>query len=264
LNDPATPGYKAPPDTTGGMPVIKIDGQITNTSQYNRWAGLWFVLSNNLNTNGFLIQAYNLAFAWIGNVIDFFGFGSISGLQLAAGGALVAGSEFFSSVNAGALDETKGTIVIAGGAGSAVIGCNIHDIPGISAISCAGTGALITGCILAKCGGDGVNFRAGSGNGVINCTIDGNGINGIKVATSGDFGAVSILNNIISNHTAGGAFGLTIGTGTPAINNTFGLCDYNTYYNNTANYNAVSAGPHDTALGVTPYVGQATENYTLV
>jgi hypothetical protein len=40
--------------------------------------------------------------------------------------------------------------------------------------------------------------------------------------------------------------------------------DYNTYYNNTSNYNAINAGPHDTALGVTPYVAQATENYTLV
>jgi hypothetical protein len=99
----------------------------------------------------------------------------------------------------------------------------------------------------------------------VNNTIDANTGNGIVINTADALAITNILNNIISNHTGGGKFGLTIGAGTAAANSSYAsFVDYNTYYNNTSNYNAINAGPHDTALGVTPYVAQATENYTLV
>jgi hypothetical protein len=73
-----------------------------------------------------------------------------------------------------------------------------------------------------------------------------------------------INNNIISNHVTAATYGITVEAGTAAQNSRIaGFIDYNTFYNNSANYNAINAGAHDTALGVTPYVNSSTEDYTL-
>src|SRR6185312_4762064 len=65
--DPATPGYKAPPDTTGGMPVIKVDGLTFYNADNCNYKGLWFVAS----------AANNAGYGVLGNPVNALVFGCV-------------------------------------------------------------------------------------------------------------------------------------------------------------------------------------------
>jgi hypothetical protein len=127
--------------------------------------------------------------------------------------------------------------------------------------------ATINGSVLAKNVLNGLLMDQSQGTGnndAQNNTIDGNAGHGIEIVDQGSVAYAVILNNIISNQVGAGKFGLTADVGTAAANTQVAnFIDYNVYYNNTANYNAINASPHDTALGVDPYVASSTENYTL-
>ena len=57
---------------------------------------------------------------------------------------------------------------------------------------------------------------------------------------------------------------MTCDAGTTAQNDRVKqFIDYNVFYNNTTDVNAISYGAHDTHGGSNPYVGQSAENYTL-
>jgi hypothetical protein len=259
-NDPSTPGYKAPPDTTGGMPLCRTSATSFPTlfnggNSFIRWQGIWLVSA--LAGNNALL--YNCVVVVVfGCVFDQVSYGgSVTGTCQAVAHI---GSEYFSSTggspNAGTLLEVN--------FGGAVLGCNIHDcLTGTISVTNEG---VVSNNIIAKNQGDGISLHSSAQQlaTIMNNTIDGNSGNGINIIDQASCSNSVILNNIISNHTGGGQYGLTIGAGTATQNAAIApLIDYNVYYNNTSNYNAISAGPHDTALGVTPYVASSTENYTL-
>jgi hypothetical protein len=259
-NDPATPGYKAPPDTTGGMPCVSITANDLVTAINNSFIGLWLVATT--PPPGHVVitaSGANSNCTVFGCVLDQFG---KDNQVLNGPSAYIIGSEVFSSVSAAA--GSRAVIYIT--ASGAVIGCNIHDA--IShGLTFSGTGTFtIINSIVAKCGVVGVLLADANDQAkiIMNNTIDGNGSHGIEVTTQRAAWSCQIINNIISNHTGVGKFGLVVDAGTAAQNSlVVALADYNTYYNNTANYSGINAGPHDTALGVTPYVASATENFTL-
>jgi hypothetical protein len=256
-NDPATPGYKMPPDTTGGMPVVKITVNNAFTVDYHRFNGLWLVAGTGIATNNAMIAAGTHDFTFFGCVSDQFGFDVYT---IGTGLSISIGCEFFSSVGA-ASGGVTGAISMDQSQPGLVYGCNIHDM--ISNGLIIGFTGTISNCIIANCGNVGIKGQ-NSLNTIINNTIDGNKSHGIEITTQASVVLSQIFNNIISNHTGGGKFGLIIDAGSAAANTLLvAIADYNTYYNNTASYSGINAGLHDTALGSNPYVAQSTENYQL-
>ena len=256
LNDPATPGYKAPPDTTGGMPVVKIPNPFV-TGAYSNFAGLYFVGTTGGASSGAVISSPTSSTVVFGCVFDQLS----QDISFTNGFCAVLGCEVFTSTAPGA-GAWQGLRLNAIGAIAA--SCNIHDTNGPGVL--VASGAQIINSIISKCQGIGVNMVDTSTNVMrcFDCTIDGNTGNGIEISSQNALASSFVANNIISNHTTGGKFGLTVDAGTAAQNNLVQLfVDYNVYYNNAADLNAISYGPHDTHGGANPYVGQATENYTL-
>lgn len=272
-NDPATPGYAAWPNTTGGMPCVQLSTSpsfavTTADAGMNLiFEGIFFVadttgdiMAFDANNGITTIVLRGCVFDQYGNVAQFVGLGGENT------NACLIGCEIFSSI----IGTASGTALYVDVGNSApgtmtVIGCNIHD--------CCGTGIFIDNCdcpafisdtIIAKCGVNGIEINNWNMVVVKNCTIDGNGENGILIGTSnGNTYAVCILNNIITNHTNSSRAGIqNNGNTDPGIGST-ALIDYNVYYNNTQNVENLSLGAHDTVLETSPYVSQATENYTL-
>lgn len=250
-NDPGTPGYKVPPDTTGGMPVIKATAQVFLNLNYAFFAGLYFV-ADAASANGILSNANHCTV--FGTVLDQFSFDcALSGAQANYN---IIGCEVFSSVAPG----SNGSNPAIAPNPSNIVGCNIHDTVGPAILLENG---LIERNIIAKCRGYGIYSDLASVK-VIGNTIDANIGNAIQIHSQTALLLADIRNNIISNHTTVSTFGLTIDAGTAAQNSAYiGFADYNVFYNNTSNYNAINAGPHDTALSSDPYNGQSTEDYSL-
>lgn len=243
-NDPATPGYKAAPDTTGGMPCLSAHASTCISSGYHRFTGLYFV--------GTFTAA--IAISGSGGASNPSVFGCVydsttyTGVFL-SNFNLALGCEAFTSTG------TAGSTLYAFTSGGFCIGCNVHDFNG-GGIS----NATVINCIVAKNKLDGIKCTAGFS--LIGNTIDGNLLNGIEITTQAAINSSIVMNNIISNHTVAGKFGLTCGAGSAPANTGFRI-DYNVFYNNNADLNGVSYGPHDTHGGSNPYTGQATENYAL-
>jgi hypothetical protein len=273
-NDPDTPGYKAPPDTTGGMPCIQggiIFGKSGGEAKNNKFLGLYIVNSgvDGGNVGAFFNGSSSLWCGVIGCVYDQKGNGG--GLTQAGGSSVwLSGCEAFNSVGGSASGTTNNNFIIA--TSLQVVGCNIHDCRAVDTAVFMNTGGIncpaIINCIVAKNQNIGIKAGAGGSSGTVliaNNTIDGNGGDGLWLRDDPTLNGAIVLNNIITNHTGVGKFGITMnstsGAGIDDRNKAF--VDYNTFYNNTANTNGITLSPHDTALGVTPYVASSTENYAL-
>lgn len=266
LGDPATPSY-----STGGKPCISCNGIMMFNNLFAIVGELWLVANGtNINTDGALqIGGTNRPSLLRNLVFDQNGYDL--GLTGPSGGynanQMVVGCEIFSSQ---ALRGTNAQYAYISAQG-AFINNNVHDCigPGLYFHGTGGgpTAPAVLNNIVAKNGGDGITFvydtnpYYNSGP-IANNTVDGNAGNGIILDQIGI--TIGCFNNVISNHTGGGKAGLSISAGTAAANDLIKMfVDYNTFYNNAANYSAISAGPHDTALGTSPYVASSTENYTL-
>jgi hypothetical protein len=249
-NDPLTPGYKAPPDTTGGMPTVKVNTVAANFIQIGcvRIAGLWFI-ANAMNAGKSVIidsntQGPNVIFGCVFDQLS-------SDAQLCstnqnAYGFAVVGCEVYSS------NSTTGganyAVSLTGSQSAVIVNCNIHDAVGKGVNLNIGS---ISNSIIAKCFGSGITI-GNNGGFVMNNTIDANGGSGIAAGA----GAM-LINNIVSNHVTGGTFGINAGPNLV-------LADYTVFYNNTTDYsNSLPYSAHDTHGGSNPYVGQPTEDYDL-
>lgn len=261
VGDPATPN--------GGVPCISTPGELfvcTLATIQN----LWLVAGSATgNTNGVLYLTYGRI---INCVLDQNGYDI--GIT-SSNTALVdfIGCEVFSSVAKRSTNSQYAMFLGCSGSVCSAFGCNIHD--------CIGPGVALEGastmgyCIVAKNGGDGVyatQNSANPGEKLFNCVIDGNAGNGVEIGAQSDLAYITVFNNIISNHTTASTYGMTVDAGTTAANNLIkGFIDYNTFYNNTTDLNAISYGAHDTSnsgsapktISSSPYVNSATENYTL-
>lgn len=283
-NDPATPGYKRWPDTTGGMPVIQLPALDESVFAGEDYISLFGLYGVGQHDNGSLLSGSNngVGLQFEGCVLDQFGFDATLYLQSnAQSQCAIEACEVFSSVAPGSTGA-NGAVTIFGNFSSVQItinGCNFHDTVGLGIILSSGTNesgqtiyGTITGTIVAKCRSTGIYIYSGaggSGNGglaafsILNTTIDGNLGHGIEWDNASPQG-VSVKNLIISNHTQSGAYGQKFDAGTSLQNDTVTpLMDYNVYYNNATDLLNKSYGPHDTHGGSNPYVGQPTENYTL-
>jgi hypothetical protein len=291
-NDPGTPGYKAFPDTTGGMPVIKFTGaQIFNVEAASanslviRTLGLWFVGGAGISAGSYVLNSAassiaggTSAVAVMGCVLDQFGF-DIGMAQCTGpgsqGGAIIYafGAEVFSSVSA-----SVGTNAAFFSNYSAfnvhptilVYNCNIHDcisygIYGTVTGSFRDFTLTVEDTIIAKCGVDGIYCDTYDIVTIKNCTIDGSAGSGINFGSLiGLFFTETVWNNIISNHTGAGKFGINFQESAPTVAKSTLFVDYNAYYNNSTDLsNSVPYSPHDTHGGANPYVNSAIENYTL-
>jgi len=246
--DPATP--------SGGVPCIdSAYGAIFQTSTLCAFNNLWFVCNGAANGG---IGMINLPTLVRQCTFDENGYNYTYIYQ----GYDVINCEIFSYVTKSAT-TTQPAVML--GNGGTVIGCNIHDCSGNAIVGYIRNKVL--NCIIAKNGGDGIYVSDTSANApfiIMGNTIDGNGGHGINATTQNSLTSPIWINNVITNHTGVGKYGINVGAGTQAQNDLIkALIDYNTFYNNTANYNAISPGAHDTVLSVSPYVAQSTENYTL-
>ena len=150
--------------------------------------------------------------------------------------------------------------------------CNAHDLTSTflgATGDAACSGVEILNSIIASCGADSISIASpgASSNSFVTIsgnTIDGGTGNGIVFSRFNSLAGAIVTNNIFSNITGAGKFAID-NTGNTQVDadKLKLLIDYNAFYNNTANYNAITAGTHDTALVTSPYVAQSTENYTL-
>lgn len=263
--DPNTPNY-----STGGMPCIQYT---SNNQQWysNSWFklnSLWFVPNGAFG--GGIIYASDMILN--GVVYDGFGydgqlFGTLSFVKM-------IGCEVFSSVSK---RSTNSNYVLGNQSNlsASFEGCNFHDNIGPIFEWGGGGGFTCVDNIFAKNGGDGLTIDNVSGSGLTiikNNTIDGNLGHGLNFTAAANLGQVDCHNNIISNHTQSGKYGINVGSGTAAANNKIAMfLDYNTFYNNTNDLNNLSYGAHDTSssgsapntISATPYVASSTENYAL-
>ncbi len=249
--DPATPGYNG--TTTGGMALIKLSsGLFNNGGQFNKFTLLWLytqVLSQAQMTGD------------IGHCVYYscvFDTTNIQGVGLVLSpDDMVIGCELFSST----LSSGNASPAIHTANPSLILGCNIHDWNGFGIdVSSANTTILHT--IIAKNNGVGIKIRTASPV-VANCIIDGNTGDGISISTQAILSTVVCYNNEITNHLGVGTFGIDLLAGSAAANSLVqSFVNFNTFYNNVANYNSINAGANDANLGSDPYVKQATENYT--
>lgn len=284
-NDPQTPGYKAPPDTTGGMPVIKVTASqngfnITNNNSFVIFSGLWLVVQNDASTifnfgNGGSVMVEALLF---GCVIDEFGNSSLAVSINSTAGTIncyvtMLGCEIFSS--AAPSTAANNAITVLGGT-LCVNGCNFHDLPsGCILMSSGGTllGAAYIDAkntIFANYGKGtagnvyGVDFSQAVNGSIVNCTFDGGTVTTTAALHWGPAGSGAytvVMNNIISNFQFAGAL---YSSGSAAANTAAALLfDYNTYYNNALDVFQINKGAHDTTLLISPYVNSSIQNYAL-
>lgn len=188
------------------------------------------------------------------------------------GAGTLAGCECFSSSTAAA--GTAYAVQPGNGFGLSIVGCNIHDTIG-NGVNLTAM-ARVSNSVIAKCAGDGIACSTATVDwcsAVQGCTIDGNGGHGINITQAVALAQISILGNIISNHTGVGKAGIKFsGTGTLAqADRIRGLIDFNNFYNNTADCSGITKGGTSTLNGHTyadtsldpQYVAQSTENYAI-
>lgn len=184
---------------------------------------------------------------------------------LLTGGGQVVYCEFF---NSGSAPAAANAAVNMNSSTAEFLFNNFHDVTSTGIINTSSS-ILVYGNIFSKCGSDVLLFNTSRGASTIgiimNNTFDGGAGNGILFSTSAAaIFSLTIINNIFSNFTGVSKAGIANSGLTQAtLDRVKGLIDYNTFYNNTANYTSFTAGPNDTNLSVNPYVGQSTENFTL-
>lgn len=248
-----------PANGTGVYPTIQINGILYLNAGAVFISKLWIVMSGTSNTRC-LDPNGSGAFTIRDLVYDQFGYD----VSFCLNAFIVTGCELFSSVTPGSSGSNVMVSTASSGQDACIAGNNIHDTVGPGILG--QIGSCICENILSKCRGDSVSITASgtivtivSGN-----TIDGRssgGGHGISISSQNGLQNSIVNNNIISNIATSGKYGITVGAGTTAANDRVkAFVDYNTFYNNTNNYNAVSAGAHDVAAGVSPY-GAGTENY---
>ena len=258
--DPATPtanGY-------GGRPLIKATaGNLFYNSALNyslTLKSLWIFATTNTSTGLLAIQdafLYNCVLDQNGYDVSIFG-------TYASAGTMIRCEVFSSAAKVGT--NANPAIRIANNQDTVIIGCNIHDCVGAVAVgSTYGSGFAVIGNVFAKNGGaaitstNGLNAAYRRLREIIGNTFDGNA--GSAVVLDNPI-IHNVMNNMITNHTTAGTYGIQTTVATNADLYKF-FVDYNTFYNNTTNYSGISPGAHDTQLTTDPYVGAATENYTL-
>jgi hypothetical protein len=259
LADPATPDY-----ASGGMPLIYVSQVSMFGSGISDWymSRFWFV-AGGIGNNSSAMMACSLA-TFVDCVYDAFGYdcGFLSG-----GNAV--NCDFFSSQTA-RTTNTNG-YAISVGTSAIVTGCHIHGFPG-NGIQL--NGGVTTGNLITGCGGYGLvssgSTRGGYTLAASNNTVDACAKGGLHITSAGGLQYLTLVNNIFSNHSPYAIDASGAGSSsTNALLRQF--IDYNVFYNNSSDYNALAYGAHDvsnngsapTVNSADPYTNHATGDLTL-
>lgn len=251
-------------DPAGPMPTLASNGLYFYAMDRNRFEGLYLTASSNSNASLGIIKGGQVGV--VGCVLNLANQAGLIGI-VAGGGGLIVGTEVYGGT--ASPTSSSGSYGISPGTYNTTIeGCDIHHCRD-DGINMAG-GGFATGTRVLSC-----LIRANAGNGIATAdtsatipsrfagnTIDGNAGHGIAITGTAGICSVSAMNNIISNHTGAGKYGISVSDGSTAANDRRkNLCDYNNLFNNTSNYNNISAGAHD--LSVDPqYVNAAGGDFT--
>lgn len=255
LADPTTPNY-----ATGGMPSINSNGLLFYRLNYNALVKLFLIASGASNGSSGII--YNESGNAIINdcTIDQNGY-DVKCINIQNSGE-ISNTEIFSNQAKRTTNSNAAITTIS--YGTRISNCNIHECIGLQID--LGGGSTIRSSLIVKGRADGVSITNSQSfvMVLVNNTIDGNVGNGVIVVTQAALGSLLLSNNVISNHTGGGKYGLTISAGTTATNDKVKMgADFNVYYNNTGDVNAISYGVNDQHGGADPYVDQVNNDYTL-
>jgi len=114
--------------------------------------------------------------------------------------------------------------------------------------NCLGNGVVISS-------GNADNARSLSGN-----VITNNDKHGIDISSFANMSWYTICNNLIANHSVAGKYGINSSVSVVTAQTAF---TNNAFYNNTANYNNINAGPNDVVCTADPFTNAAGGDYTL-
>jgi len=168
-----------------------------------------------------------------------------------------AGATYNTFINCEIYSNGSGGIYLEGGA--KVISCYVHDNTA-DGIDSNAYSLLVENCIIEANTTNGISLNNATQQMVINNTIDGNGEIGIEVAR--DLGPVTILNNLITNHTTGAALGIYSNAG--ANEGHPHWQDYNAFYNNTTDVDTgFEKGSHSVDLSGDPYTNRTGHDFSL-
>jgi hypothetical protein len=127
-------------------------------------------------------------------------------------------------------------------------------------------GARVTNCAIWNCANDGiyVNTNYYPETAIVNNTINNVQGHGITLSNIATVVNATIYNNIFSNNTGGSKYAINVAAGSAKISDMSApFIDYNCFYNNTSNYNGISAGAHDTTGTDPGYTAASTGNFTI-
>jgi hypothetical protein len=243
-----------------GVPTIGTPGLGFYSANFNSFEGLYLVATSNASGSYGLVSGNNLRWlACVANLNLQAGQVGINSTTPTIEGGEVYGGGTSPTASAGCYG-----INIIGGIGSLVRAVNVHHCRD-SGIYDQGNATQIANNRSWRNIGDGILATSSSSSypgAISGNTVDGNGGHGISVTAVDGVAAYEILNNEITNQLGAGKYGINVADGTLAQNDRRKRsCDYNNLYNNTAAYNAISAGPH--ALAVDPgYAAVATGDFT--
>lgn len=243
-----------------GIPTISTPGTAFYNCIFQSFEGLYLVANNNtIATLGMINSGGSV------RILN-----SILNLNLQTGCAGLYGATL----------TVEGTEVYGGGTSpTASAGCfgihtenynctirssNIHHCRD-HGIDDVGSGTTVVGSKIWRNVGNGIqagNVAASIASILAGNTVDGNGGHGINVSGTAGIPCYEIVNNNITNQVGSGKYGINLADGTLAVNDRRKrFVDYNNVYNNTSNYNAITAGTHD--LSVDPgYTAVSTGDFT--
>lgn len=232
-----------------GRPRFRSNGLMWHTTVGLNIQNLYVSCSSNSNGSFGIINTQGNGFNnLLANlVVDTNNQASQVGVTLQDGNE-IRDSELFAKTTAPS--ASSGADLIVGTSNNCkVIGCYIHHSRGKGISS--SVEITVENTIVYACQGDSINISGvqGTVGAVIrNNIIDAGLGDAISLASTTVLGQFSIFNNQVTNHNQSSKTGLKIGSGTAALNDSVkNLCDYNNFYNNTANYSGISAGANDTA-----------------
>lgn len=233
-----------------GRPRIDVDGIATYLLQFHKMSTFMVVLNGGTFATTGILNGDGQQTSFNDIVVDQAGFSAVG----------IHGNTVINCWLKNSGDATADTVpaIRAGNFGGLIQGNFINGWRGYgidNGSATYGPCASVTYNVVVNCRGTAngsieVSGSAGTGSLVSHNTLDSGAGDGIKVFLAEGVPASVIRNNTISNFTGGGKYGLNYSVGTLALNMRAAKAppDYNNFYNNTADRNAISAGAHDTAL----------------